>query len=542
MTIPTEVGVSRYTADGATSLYNYGFKIQDDDDLEVIVTDTSDTDTTLTKTTHYTVAGVGDSGGGSITLLSPYANLTSGYSLTIRLKPALNNSTSFVDSGKVSNAQIQAAIDRLSQRCIRIQQELDRCIKLPWKETPSAAKTTIADSTDRASKALSFDSSGNPTATTSVPSGSLSASSIGTTIVEAANAGAVLDALGFTSFTKTIIDDTTAGAVQTTLGISAAAQTILDDASVSAIRTTLGIDGSSGNIGVNDLENAAIAQLFQARLTPESATPVPITATATASTLYLTPFNGNKLALYNGTRWKLHTLTEISLALSGLTSGKNYDVWVYDNSGTLTLETTVWTNDTTRATSLALQDGVPCKSGTLTRRYVGTFRATSTTQTTDDPKKRFIWNYYNRVDRPIRLNYGGVPWTYTTAAVRQADAETSNKIEFIYGYTGHGTFSATLCTTSANSSAGVKRSAGLGIDATNAFHGACTNVSGAANDHVLHVATLTDYDINNPSYPPGYHYISWNEISEATGTTTWYATDTVFSSTTLIGVQGRLTC
>lgn len=117
------------------------------------------------------------------------------------------------------------------------------------------------------------------------------------------------------------------------------------------------------------------------RLTLTSATPV-MTVDTTGTTLYMTPFNGNRIALYNTTEsvWDVLASAELSLALSGLTAGKNYDVFAYNNSGAVAFEILVWTNDTTRATAIVFQDGVPCKSGALTRRLVGTFRALSATQ------------------------------------------------------------------------------------------------------------------------------------------------------------------
>jgi len=536
MTVPSETGINRYTGDGATSTFNYGFYIQDDDDLEVIVTNTSDTDTTLTKTTHYTVSGVGDSAGGSITLLSPWNNLTSGYSLTIRLKPALNNSTSFLNSGRVTNAQLQTAIDRLSQRIIRLEEDQKRALKLPWKETPTSTKTTISDATDRASKVLSFDSSGNPTASSSVPSGSLSVTSIGETIVESANAGAVLDALGFTTFTKTIVDDTTAGGVLTTLGVSAAAQTILDDASVSAIRTTLGIDGTSGNIGVNDLADAAIAQLFQARLTLTSATPV-TTADVGAGTIYLTPYRGNKIALYNGTRWKLHTLTEISLALTA-TSGSVYDVWVYDNSGTLTLETTAWTNTTTRATALALQDGVYCKTGALTRRYVGTFYANGSNQTQDRTTGRHLWNFYNRVRKPMQVKENDIGWSYTTAVLRQANGDAANQLDLVCGV-AEDAVDIELIAMSSNTNANVTRYVTIGVDAVNATftNAIADNPTQGGN---WPASALASHRVHYTNTLLGRHFFPWCEFSAATGTTSWYGSD---SATGMhAGMHGWIWC
>jgi hypothetical protein len=61
------------------------------------------------------------------------------------------------------------------------------------------------------------------------------------TLLDDADASAVLTTLGVSTFAKTLLDDTSAGAVLTTLGVSAFAQTILDDATAGDVRTTLGL-------------------------------------------------------------------------------------------------------------------------------------------------------------------------------------------------------------------------------------------------------------------------------------------------------------
>lgn len=64
-----------------------------------------------------------------------------------------------------------------------------------------------------------------------------------------------------------------------------------------------------------DVEN-----LCQGRLTLTSGTPVTTSDVTAASTLYFTPYGGNKITLYTGVYWQPFTFTERSLALSGLTS------------------------------------------------------------------------------------------------------------------------------------------------------------------------------------------------------------------------------
>lgn len=534
MTVPTTVGRGGpYTGDGATSAYNVGFHFQADADLDVTVTSTADVETTLTLNTHYTVTGAGDQSGGTITLISSYANLTTGYILVIRLKPALNNSTSFVNGGKVSNAQIQTFVDRLSQRDIRQQDELDRCLKLPTQETGTSAKTVIGDATARASKYLGFDSSGNPTLTSSVSSGSLNVSAYGETLLDDLSADAAQTTLGISTFVKTILDDTTGPAVQTTIGISAAAQTVLDDASVAAMRTTLGLDGASGAIAALDLANAITPQLFQARLSLTSATPV-TTGDVNSGTIYLVPYKGSKIGLWNGTRWKLHDLSaEISLALTA-TQDKNYDVWVYDNAGTLTLETTEWTNDTTRATALAFQDGVYCKTGVLTRRYVGTFRAHAANTTTDSSAKRFVWNYYNRAPRLMEKTINTATWDYTTATWRQMEASASNQVAWVLGIAVEELLHFQLQARSSNVSTGTDRRVGVGLNSTSAPN-MVANVFGEGTTSV-YAHTLNQWQDQSL----GYTFAAMLEYSEAAGTTTWYGNDTVSTfDTTRLRVMGH---
>lgn len=82
--------------------------------------------------------------------------------------------------------------------------------------------------------------------------------------------------------------------------------------------------------------------LFQARLSLTSGTPVTITDVTGATTVYLTPYKGGQIGLYTSGVWEVVTFTEKSLSLSGLLKGVCYDIFVYDNSGTITLEALAW--------------------------------------------------------------------------------------------------------------------------------------------------------------------------------------------------------
>lgn len=127
-------------------------------------------------------------------------------------------------------------------------------------------------------------------------------------------------------------------------------------------------------------------------------------------TPYLYPF----LPLYDGTRWVMtefstHTVT--GAVLSGLTSGKPYDVFAYLNSGAIASEILVWTNDTTRATGLTLTNGLRYKTGDMTRLYLGSFYSASTTTTKDTPGSRYLWNAHNEIPYSDWANDSTDSWT-----------------------------------------------------------------------------------------------------------------------------------
>lgn len=174
--------------------------------------------------------------------------------------------------------------------------------------------------------------------------------------------------------------------------------------------------------------------VFQARLTTESGNAIPSVDRAAQSTLYLTPFQGSRIAVYVGTRWVTRRLTEISIPLSGLTAGSLYDVFVYDNAGVLAVAlSTAWTSATARSQAISIFQGIYTLTATRGRRYVGTFRASSATTTEDTTSQRFVYNYYHRVKRPLIVTDTTDSWSYTSGTVRQTNANTANQVQFIQG-------------------------------------------------------------------------------------------------------------
>lgn len=256
------------------------------------------------------------------------------------------------------------------------------------------------------------------------------------------------------------------------------------------------------------------------RLSLETGVCVSTTDQTAKTTLYYVPCNGNVIALYNGTAWQTFTFTELSIAVPA-TTVTMYDVFVYNNSGTLTLELTAWTNDTTRATALLLQDGVYVKTGATTRRYVGSFRTTgSSGQTEDSLAKRYVWNYYNRHARTMRVLEGTNTWTYSTAAFRCANNTGTcvNQLDFVYGVV-EDSVSAFVVANASGSAGGTQVWVSIGYDSeTAADAGALSNSEYVQN---AGIAMPVNAQINKlPAV--GRHLLVWLEKGNAGGVITWY--------------------
>lgn len=341
----------------------------------------------------------------------------------------------------------------------------------------------------------------------------------------------------FTDGSKTLVSNAITGSGNVVMSasptmtgtIGAAALTLSTPLVVGSGGTGLSAAGSSGNVLTSDGSVWASStpaagfeplNICEGRLTLTSATPVTSADVSGATTLYWAPYAGNKVALYDGSSWSVSTFTQRSISLSGLTASKPYDVWVYDNSGTITLELLVWTNDTTRATAIVLQDGVWCKTGALTRRYLGTLYVDSGGgAVTSTLAIRHLWNYYNRCPLPLFRMDTTNSWTYTVAAWRQANASTANQFDFIIGVAEVPVI-AELKVQGYNSSADVATYVGLGLDSTTApTSGNFTTCNPASSPSAGQEFALSSAYSGYPA--AGRHYLAWLENSTASGTMTW---------------------
>lgn len=261
-----------------------------------------------------------------------------------------------------------------------------------------------------------------------------------------------------------------------------------------------------------------LATINGCRLTTETGVPISSSDRTSQSTIYLTPYLSAEVATKDGGVWTKHVLTaDVSYTLSGLTSGLPYDLFLYWTGSSLALEGVAWASGTVRATALARDpaSGVWCKSGDMSRRYVGSFYTTSTSATEDSASRRLVFNAANRVLRRLWCADSTTTWTYTTAAWQEARAQSTDGTSRVAIMIG---LSEDLVTAinhnAATNSTPTVCAGGIGIDSSTVNS---SDFFGQTADSTIKI-NLARYT----GYPGiGYHTIRRLEYSDATGATTW---------------------
>ena len=204
----------------------------------------------------------------------------------------------------------------------------------------------------------------------------------------------------------------------------------------------------------------------QGRLTLVSGAPYMSTDQTAITTVYYTPAVGNQVPIYGGSTFASTTFTEVSVSLdaANFLIGKNYDMFIVSDTGTIRLVYgPAWSSDTARGTGAGTTElqrilGLWTNAVSITGRYssvgtvavsanqatyVGTVRASANGQTTfvvsgggtpATPAYAFVWNAYNKASQLFKVRGGGN--SYAGATNRQPYANNiNNAFYFVQGLT-----------------------------------------------------------------------------------------------------------
>lgn len=291
-----------------------------------------------------------------------------------------------------------------------------------------------------------------------------------------------------------------------------------------AARTNLDVPSNSELTDLADAISALTASLQaliaqpQGRLTMTSATPVLTTGVTAGSAVYYTPYTGAQISIYDGVIFNVKTFAELTLTLNAShTANSIYDVFVWEESGVVTVGTGVgWNTATAGAGARGTGAGtteLTRLSGILVNAVSMTMRNGATTYTVDANKATYVgsiymdgtngqlscltaygqsrkwgvWNAYNR--RPIILRAGDATATWSASGVRQLNGSANNfaavfcglaeePAKAVFRQMASGTVGAT-------GTMGVQ--VGIGVNSTTVFSGYAGRPSGGAASSNLDV-------------------------------------------------------
>lgn len=130
--------------------------------------DSAGAETVWVLGTDYTLSAAGVSTGGTLTAITiPATNET----LVITLEPPNTQTTNIPLGGSFPASSVEDSLDLASQRDAKIQEILDRTLRVQKSDTRSGSQLEIPNETDRANEYLYFDANGDVTTAAETDSG-----------------------------------------------------------------------------------------------------------------------------------------------------------------------------------------------------------------------------------------------------------------------------------------------------------------------------------------------------------------------------------
>ena len=224
------------------------------------------------------------------------------------------------------------------------------------------------------------------------------------------------------------------------------------------------VDALSASIATISAALQNVVSIPQGRLTPTTATPIIAAGVTAGTSVYYTPYIGNLIPLYDGTQFNATVFAELTLSLvASHLASQIYDVWVWSESGTVTIGTgPAWTTATAGScsrgtgagtTELVRTKGLWTNANSLTTRNGSTTYTVAATKATyvgsifmdgtngqiscliayGQSRKFGIWNAYNRAPIILKAGDSTASWTYGTATYRASNGSAANSLTVFQG-------------------------------------------------------------------------------------------------------------
>lgn len=159
MTLSSTTNRVSYAGNGATTVFSFPYYFLADGDLVVIKrVESTGVETTQTITTHYTVSGAGSVSGGSVTMLAAPAT---GTSLIIYRDPSIIQELDLIENDALPAESLEEALDRSAMISQRLDNRMDRAVRLSDGFTDTFDPTLPSDIADNPDCALVTNAAGD---------------------------------------------------------------------------------------------------------------------------------------------------------------------------------------------------------------------------------------------------------------------------------------------------------------------------------------------------------------------------------------------
>lgn len=257
----------------------------------------------------------------------------------------------------------------------------------------------------------------------------------------------------------------------------------------------------------------------QGRLTLTTLTPILAAGVTAGTSVFYTPYNGNKVPLYNATRFVPYTFAELTLTLAAQhVASAIYDVFAFLDGTTVRIGTgPAWTTATAGAgargtgaatTELERVGGLWVNKVSMTARngastytvaaqagtYLGSIFMDGTNGQIScliaygQDRKWGVWNAYNRKPIIVQAGDATASWNYNTNTVRQSRATAGNTLAVFAGLPEESFKCRFGQTVDASDAAGTGEiNIGIGVNSTTAFSGRVGKKQSGNDNHRVSV-------------------------------------------------------
>lgn len=154
-----EVRANKYIADGATSTWDFSFEISSTAEIIFKYYDSDEEEWTTVSASDYSISGLDDEDGGTITYPTDGTYLASGLEVYLQSNWDYTQSLDIAEDAGFSSANLETQLDDTTKQLLQVR---DAALGAPRLAAPETFSNTLPAKSDLAGNTIAFDDDGEP--------------------------------------------------------------------------------------------------------------------------------------------------------------------------------------------------------------------------------------------------------------------------------------------------------------------------------------------------------------------------------------------